>query len=191
MRQSIQLFIAFVIGAFVASARPGSTPSGAGQREGSARDASVEPAVIDDQFVYDMAARFNESVTANVDAVDTELIAVLVGNFALAIYSADKISELEGTGLYIWGIGVAIVFSIVLAVLGYLSGSPFGPRQLQDGIRPRAVLLDLVNNPSTAIGDAVRVLIEVGEQNVRIRGRKRLAVLVAIVGWRSARFSWG
>ena len=60
---------------------------------------------IVDGFVFDVVTRFNESLIANIDAIDTAVTAVLAGNVAIAVFAIDKIRELHHTE-ECWAIGL-------------------------------------------------------------------------------------
>lgn len=131
----------------------------------------------DDTFAFEAAARFNEGIVANIDAIDTSLTTVLAGNMALLVLLIDKIKELAA------GEAVAAVvlmgLSTCVCVMAYVVG--FSVRATKrDGARPRALIPDLMRRPDEAMTTAIVDLIRAGEDNLAVRFAKKSLALLAI-----------
>ncbi|MBV8645745.1 MAG: hypothetical protein JO225_17725, partial [Candidatus Eremiobacteraeota bacterium] len=71
----------------------------------------------DDQFVYDVVARYNETVVQNIDALDNAFLALVAGVTAMAVFATDKVYELAPTEEQ-WAL-VALGCSALLCFVGY------------------------------------------------------------------------
>jgi hypothetical protein len=135
-------------------------------------------------FVYDSAARFNEAVVSNVDAIDGSLTAILAGSVAIAVFTIEKVVDVatlaERSAI------VLLTSSIACCVAGYLVGFA-GRASNRDGVRPRALVGDLTSRRLESVLGAVQDLIVASEMNLSVRVRKRflaacgVAFLVAAV----------
>jgi FlaG/FlaF family flagellin (archaellin) len=85
------VLIAAVLAAFVIGGQSRTrSPSGA-LTGGATRDEALGTVDIDDTFAFDAAARFNERVVANVDAIDTSLTTILAGNVAVLVFTMQSL----------------------------------------------------------------------------------------------------
>lgn len=75
---------------------------------------------LGDDFAYDVAARFNEVLIANIDATDNALIAMFAGTLALGAFAVDKIGELAPERARIV---LALFGASALAILLLLAGA--------------------------------------------------------------------
>jgi hypothetical protein len=146
--------------------------------DGSHGDA-VEPiAELDEAFSYGVAARFNERIVANIDAIDTSLTTILAGNVALLVLLIDKIKELAvmEAALASACMCVSTAVSSIAYVLGFsVRGSD------RDGLRPRILVPDMTVRPKEALIAAVVDLMNAGEANLSMRSRKKGLAVLAIV----------
>jgi hypothetical protein len=133
---------------------------------------------VDDTFVLEVAARFNERVVANVDAIDTSLTTILAGNVAVLVFTIDKIKELA-RGQEVWAIGMMCA-SALACVAAYMLGFS-GRTSKQDGVRPRTFISDLLRRPDEALPAAIIDIMTAGEQNVTLRFFKKGLAVLAIV----------
>jgi hypothetical protein len=132
----------------------------------------------DDTFAFEAAARYNEGIVANVDAIDTSLTTVLAGDVALLVLLIDKIKELAAgeaaTAAVLMGLSTSV------CVIAYAVG--FSVRATKrDGARPRALIPDLMRRPDEAMTTAIVDLIRAGEDNLAVRFAKKSLALLAIV----------
>jgi hypothetical protein len=133
---------------------------------------------VDESFVYDAAARFNERLLSTIDAIDTALTAVLAGDVAVAVFTIDKIAdfqlqrELAACAL--------LSASIAACAAGYIFS--FRPRGVNaDGVRPRRFIADLAARHDESMIGAVEELLAAGEINVTVRSVKRILAGCAIL----------
>ena len=132
-----------------------------------------------DQFVFDAAARFNESLIANIDAADNVLTAVLAGVLAVAVFTIDKIRELQIPDKWI---ALSLLSAATcVCVAGYLTGIAWRGVGSRDGVRPKRFIPEFARRSDEATADAIRQLSEACEANLSIRRRKRLLAIVALV----------
>ena len=129
-------------------------------------------------FVYDVAARFNERLIGNIDAIDTASMAVLAGNVAVAVFAMDKLTELRPQ-MESWTI-MLLGTSMLACVVGYIVGFRFRAGDLH-GVRPRRLIPDLMVRHDEAIIGAIEELMADGEMNMAVRSIKRILTIVAIV----------
>jgi hypothetical protein len=172
------VLIAAVLAAFVigGQSRPRS-PSGA-LTGGATRDEALGTVDIDDTFAFDAAARFNERVVANVDAIDTSLTTILAGNVAVLVFTIDKIKELA-RGQEAWAAGM-MCLSTLACVVAYMLGFS-GRASKRDGPRPRTFIADLLRRPDEALPAAIIDMMTAGEQNLTLRFFKKGLAVLAIV----------
>jgi len=134
---------------------------------------------LGDEFVYDLTARYNEGLSANLDAVDTALLAIIGGILAIGLIVIDKLNELQS----LWGrLSLAsLAAAIVACVFGYLVGfSRFIVNERKDGTEPSLFLSDFVDEPQATVARAIQELAADAEINLRIRGVKRWSALGAL-----------
>lgn len=137
------------------------------ERRSSARTDEVDAeAKLDDGFVYDVVTRFNESLVANIDAIDTAVTAVLAGNVAVAVFAIDKIREFHHATEF-WAIGL-LASSLLACVCAYVIGFPVGASK-RDGVLPRFFVPDVIARQNAAIPTAVEAVIHAGEINLSMR----------------------
>ena len=135
-------------------------------------------AKLDDGFVYDIVTRFNESLVANIDAIDTAVTAVLAGDVAIAVFAIDKIRELHRVE-ETWAIAL-LTGSLLACVLAYVIGFPAGVSK-RDGVLPRFFVPDVLARQNAAIPTAIEAVIPAGEINLSVRLWKRALVVTAIM----------
>lgn len=133
---------------------------------------------LGDSFIYEVAARFNETLIASIDAIDTALTAVLAGDVAVAVFAIDKVKELQPAEEW-WAISL-LGGSIVSCVIGYVAGFSIR-RGTWAGILPRRLIPDLLARPSSAISDAVQSIVDAGVVNLNVRSSKRTCAVVSIM----------
>jgi hypothetical protein len=150
---------------------------------GSARSAVTdEPAAgrDDHAFVYDTAARFNETVIGTINAIDTALTAILAGDVAALVFSVDKIVHLsrstETAAL------AALGSSIALATVGYLVGLRYGSG-VAEGVMPRRFVRDFAQFPDESLVGAIEQIVSAGDANLKIRSVKRACCVVSVVSF--------
>jgi hypothetical protein len=135
---------------------------------------------LGDDFVYDVTARFNEALIANIDATDNALMAILAGSVALGVFAIDKIRELapESERIVLALLG-ASAFSCLIA---YTMPLPlFRAFRTQDGIHPKYFIPDFTDDPQGAMMRAVKQLMRSGEDNLAIRRAKKIGAVLAIL----------
>ena len=133
---------------------------------------------IGDTFAFEAAARYNERIVANVDAIDTSLTTILAGNVAVLVFAIDKIKELARESETV---AVTMMCASILAcVVGYMLGYS-GRASTRDGVRPRMFVADLLRAPNDALSAAVVEIVTAGEQNLRLRFFKKGLALLAIL----------
>jgi hypothetical protein len=151
---------------------PTESDSATDRRAGDAVDAPG------DTFVYDVATRFNETLVASIDAIDTALTAVLAGDVAIAVFAIDKIRELQAVEERC---AISLLCGSVLScAVGYVVGFSvsFSGR---DGVPPRSLIADLCARPGNAMSEAVESVIDAGEINLNVRFLKRAFAVAAIL----------
>jgi hypothetical protein len=127
-------------------------------------------------FLFDAAARFNESLLATIDATDTALIAVLACDVAIVVFSIDKLAPLRPV---IDVVALSLLgSSMLICTAGYLAGRL--RRVYADGVRPRIFVPDVTLRRGEAIVGALEQLIAAGETNLSLRLLKRTSVMFAI-----------
>jgi hypothetical protein len=131
-----------------------------------------------DTFAFEAAARFNEAVGANVDAIDTSLTTILAGNVALLVLMIDKIKELATretvTSAVFMGLSTAV------CIVAYVVGFSFRASN-RDGARPRTFIPDLARWRQRTMSTAIADLIKACEDNLAVRFVKKSLALSAIV----------
>ncbi len=103
---------------------------------------------LGDDFLFDLASRFNEGLTANIYSLDTALLAIAGGVLAISALAIDKIQALErGFGL---GALIALACALVACAAGYAIGTglPFTGISRKDGTEPKAFLQDSITSRS-------------------------------------------
>ena len=139
-----------------------------------AKPADHEP---DETFVYDTAARFNERLAANIDAIDTSLTAVMAGDIAVLVFAIDKLTTVHP--LHVWWTIALLSGSILVCSLGYVLGLHNADEA--DGLRPQHLVPDLIANRKQAMADAIADMVLATEINYGTRLAKRTAMVFAIV----------
>ena len=148
-------------------------------RDRSGRDTAEVSSDLDETFPYDVAARFNDGVVANIDAIDTALTTILAGNVAVLVLAIDKIKELAPTQAA--SAIVLLSVSMLSCVIAYALGFSVHASK-RDGLRPRMVIPDLLERPNDALIAAVIDLVSAGEHNLTMRFlKKSLAVLAMLL----------
>ena len=176
MRISRSLAVAAFLGLAFLSANRQSPPKR--ERRNSTRVDEIDAETkLGDGFVYDVVTRFNESLVANIDAIDTAVTAVLAGNVAVAVFAIDKIRELQHVE-ECWAVGL-LSGSLLTCVLAYVIGFPLSASQ-RDGIPPRIFIPDLIARQGSALSSAIEGVMQAGEVNLTVRLWKRALVVVAI-----------
>jgi hypothetical protein len=128
----------------------------------------------DMRFLYDVAARDNEGVVQNIDALDNGLIAVAVGIFAVALFVGDKWFVLEPAYRF-----VALTLlgeSAIIALLGYFSTYLVKATEL---VRVGELIVEAGLYPKDAIERAITAFIVSGQSNRKVRLIKRTLVTAA------------
>ncbi|HEV3086220.1 MAG TPA: hypothetical protein VGX96_03260 [Candidatus Elarobacter sp.] len=125
-----------------------------------------------------MAARFNEMLLANVDAIDTGLTAILAGTVAVVVFTIDKLRELQEPETWI-ALGL-LAGATIACILGYSIGVPWRGFGNRDGIRPSLFIPDFARHASSATTTAARQLTKAGEINLTVRLWKRMLAVVAL-----------
>ncbi|MDB5069975.1 MAG: hypothetical protein JWM87_1086 [Candidatus Eremiobacteraeota bacterium] len=136
------------------------------------------PAKPGDTFVYDIAIRFNETLVASIDAIDTALMAILAGDMAVTVFAIDKIKELQP--IEEWCAIALVCGSIVSCIIGYAVGFSVGSSG-REGVPPRRLIPDLYARPNSAISDAVEQITDAGEINLDVRFVKHACAVAAII----------
>lgn len=133
---------------------------------------------LDETFSYDVAARFNDGVVANIDAIDTALTTILAGNVAVLVLAIDKIKELVPTesACAILLLSVSMLACVIAYALGFSVHA-----SKRDGVRPRIVIPDLLERPNDALAAAVIDLVSAGEHNLTMRFLKKSLAVLAIL----------
>jgi len=134
---------------------------------------------LGDAFAFDVVARFNAGLVANVDAIDTGLTAILAGIVAVVVFTIDKVRELHELEKWV-ALGL-LCCATFACVIGYLVGGPrygFGNR---DGVRPSNFVPDFVRKPEAATTNAIQQLMDASEANLTVRLRKRTLAMLALV----------
>ncbi|MBV8370616.1 MAG: hypothetical protein JO036_17025 [Candidatus Eremiobacteraeota bacterium] len=123
MRWITRIALAYIFGSAVAaSARP---------RDDHQTITKIN--VDDDAFAFDVVARANEALRANVDAVDSALTAILAGVVAVIVFTTDKLRDLPDPDR--WIAGVLLGAATLTCALGYLIGVSWRGFGKRDGIR--------------------------------------------------------
>jgi hypothetical protein len=125
-------------------------------------------------FVYDAVARFNETLIGTIDAIDTALTATLAGDIALAVFTIDKIAELQPTTKLV-AIGL-LGASVLTAVAGYLFRFRAG---VVDGIAPVFLIGDISSRSEESVIGAIETLVYSSERNSLTRFVKRVLTALA------------
>ncbi len=177
MRNRNVLFVVLVAAAVFPRILPCKLPDAVAHR--NAESVAYEPpARLDDTFVYDVVARYNEELVASVDAIDTALMTILAGSVAVLVFTIDKINELARAES---ACAIALTCtSTLLCVIAYTAGFPIRSSK-RDGVRPRLVVPDMVDRPKKALADAILQLINAGERNLTIRFMKKGLAVLALV----------
>lgn len=140
----------------------------------------TEHAALGDDFMYDVTARFNETLLASNDSTDNALIAVLAGTAAVAALAIDKIRETATTSEAV-ALGL-LSASALASLVGYALSYPWtNAFNTRDGTRPRRFVPDFVDNPEAATALAIEELTRSGEANLRLRRAKKAMVILAVI----------
>jgi hypothetical protein len=139
----------------------------------------VEEEALGDDFAYDVAARFNESLIASNDLTGNVLMAILAGSVAVDVFAIDKIRELAG--ITEWIALVMLGCSAAACMFGYALSFPWTKAfDIRDGTRPERFISDFADNPGAATVRAIVELTKSGEANLRIRRVKKMYAIVAL-----------
>jgi hypothetical protein len=168
MRCITKSLLAFLLGAAISSRDP-TVPRQASDSEHDESGA---------KFAVDVAARFNEMLLANVDAIDTGLTAILAGTVAVVVFTIDKLRELQEPETWI-ALGL-LAGATIACILGYSIGVPWRGFGNRDGIRPSLFIPDFARHASSATTTAARQLTKAGEINLTVRLWKRMLAVVAL-----------
>ncbi len=141
---------------------------------------------LGDDILIDITSRYNEAVVANIDAIDTALVAIIALPVAFAVFAVDKISDLADP----WKVFAIVLLFVsgLAAAVGYAWGVFIrgGRHGIQDGMIPRRFLQDYATRGNSAVADAIRTVNSSGEVNSRIRRTKRnfagIALVIFLVG---------
>ena len=164
MNNAVRALLAVIIGLVAVS--------GASDRSESV-DEHVEPASsVGDDVLYDVIARANESVLANIDAADLALLAAFAAPFVVVVFGIDKITELASPWRY-WSIGT-LGASALFCILGFVFWRP------RETIAPSLFVIDFASDPSEAIATATEATVSVYGTNIHVREAKRWFVILAI-----------
>lgn len=168
MQKLAWVLLGWFVGLASASAR------GDGTHGSDVEPPDADEDYLEDDFVFDVVARTNESVVSNIDAADLALLAVLAAISAVAVFGIDKIRELA----WPWNaIAYALLgTSAVACVLGYLVGA-FGTRE---SIDPRSFVVDFAADPDGTTANATRGVVRAYYVNAADRRWKRIAVCLAL-----------
>lgn len=131
-----------------------------------------------DTFAYDVVARANEALRANVDAIDTALTAILAGVVAVIVFTADKLRDLPDPDRWI-----AVMFlggATLSCVLGYVIGVSWRGFGKRDGVRPATFIPDFLRHADLATADATKQLVKAGEVNFIVRLWKQIFATAAL-----------
>lgn len=130
----------------------------------------------DTRFLFDVVARQNEGMIQNIDALDNALIAVTVGIFAIALFTADKWYDLEPNfrfaGLFFLGESAVVALGGYLTVYVVARGEP-------DLVRLWNFAMDYADSAVKATSAAIADITRCGKTNVVVRRYKRTFVLPA------------
>jgi hypothetical protein len=133
---------------------------------------------LGDDFAFDVAARFNASIIANIDAIDTALIAILAGVVAVIVFSIDQLHDVHAAETLI---ALALLATAaVVCVTGYVIGFPWRGPRFSDFVSPALFIPDFAQQPGVAATNAIRHLMVAGNLNLRLRWRKRLLAVGAL-----------
>jgi hypothetical protein len=123
-----------------------------------------------------MSVSFNQGIVANIDAIDAALIGILGATAAFAVLTVDKIRELASVPRWI---AIALLaLSGLVSLSGYAYGFVRG--QPRDVPRPARFVPDFSLYGSKAIARAIHETVRRSEENLAIRGRKRILALTAV-----------
>jgi hypothetical protein len=174
------LVTAFLVGGLTRkpAERVPSLERDAGDRKNADREPGESLSDLAETFPYDVAARFNEGVVANIDAIDTALTTLLAGNVALLVLTIDKIKELAPREVA-WAAALMCV-STSACVVAYVLGFSVRANK-RDGLRPRVVIPDLTEQPKEALVAAISNLVSAGEHNLSVRQAKKCLAVLAIL----------
>jgi hypothetical protein len=134
---------------------------------------------LGDDFLFDVAARFNEALIGNIDAVDSALTAILAGVVAVAVFTIDKVRDFSVPDRWV-ALGL-LGGATVACVLGYVVGVAWRGFENRDGVRPIRFIPDFARMADEATAEAIEQLAQACEMNLSIRLRKRLLAILALV----------
>ncbi len=130
---------------------------------------------LGDDFVFDVVARANEAVVANIDSTDLALLGVLAVIAAVLVFGVDKVRDLSPKYEF-WALGF-LLSSGVACLIGY----GYGLWKTRDSIDPRAFLIDFGSDPEETTVNATVGAVKAYDQNVRDRAVKRFAIAAALI----------
>lgn len=143
--------MAFVLGAALAGAHRPKTDYATGGDD------------LGDAFAFDVAARFNASIIANIDAIDTALTAILAGVMAVIVFTVDHLHDVHAaetlTALAL------LAAAAVVCVAGYVIGFPWRGPRFSDFVSPVPFVPDFAQQPGVAAANAIRHLTVAGNHN--------------------------
>jgi hypothetical protein len=158
--------MAFVLGAALAGARRPKTDHASAADE------------LGDDFAFDVAARFNASIIANIDAIDTALIAILAGVVAVMMFAIDKLGDVQARET-VTALGLLSAAAVV-CVVEYAFGFARRGLRIRDFVLPSLFIPDFAQQPGIAATNAIRHLMVAGNLNLRLRWRKRMLAVCAL-----------
>ena len=129
-------------------------------------------------LALEVAARFNETLLANVDAIDMGLTAILAGIVAVDVFTIDKVRELREPEQ--WIALSLLAGAMLVCIAGYFFGIPWRGFGNRDGLLPSSFIADFVRDPVDATADAAQQLAKAGEINLTVRLWKRILTAIAL-----------
>ncbi|HEY0395607.1 MAG TPA: hypothetical protein VGD01_14005 [Candidatus Elarobacter sp.] len=129
-----------------------------------------------DGFLLSLSVSFNQGVVPNIDAIDAASIGILGATVAFAVLTVDKIREIAEFPR--WMALTFLMLSGLVSSFGYAYGFVRG--QPRDVPRPSRFVPDFSLHGSKALARATHETVRRSEENLRIRGRKRVMALGAV-----------
>jgi hypothetical protein len=170
-----------LIALFVTTAFAGGSSAGHARAE-TATPSVDEPrdADLSDDFAYDVTARFNEVLIANIDATDNALMAIFGGALALGIFAIDKIRELtpENARVVLALLGASACSCLIAYTMSFPLLRGFS---IRDGVQPKHFIPDFTEDSQAATISAIEELTRSGEANLAVRRAKKIAAVLAIL----------
>lgn len=170
-----------VLAVFVAVTLTGWSDAGTARSETTVPDKDERGhADLGDDFAYDVTARFNEVLIANIDATDNALMAILAGTVALGVFAIDKLRELapESERVVLALLGASALSCLIAYTMPL---PPFRAFRARDGIRPKYFIPDFTEDPQEVTMRAIKQLTRSSEANLGIRQAKKIGAVLAIL----------